>query len=398
MSKSITTPLKVVYPRSDTTGLYTPPKRVVLSQEIGSHDILRVDYEEQFAYVEDTLRPGSPVRMFVRTPRGPMRWHGYVVSVSPLGSLNEEVPRVGCQVLCVGLTFPMKENSMDTYDGLEVDIVINDLISSSGLVPFMTGTRTPLVQTVLSRGDSKWTTLNRLAHLCGCLVFNTGTTVNVLTLRDIFRYYATQGIRLRHVSQAPDNDPYAFTEFTQDLELPYLNESDSGRGRVIAYGVDPVSGTPLEYMAGERDPMYLNETYLPVVGRSTNSLTSKSEAHRLLRWDEGIEVESVGINTVFAGQPIWFDLPDSSHWWLAYGVTHTWRDNQHTMRIQGVFRDTMVAPPPLRHPEVTKRPLIDGVHLTKEKLPVLSGGKRRIVQGTGGWATKDRWVVNRSHD
>lgn len=397
----IGTRVSVDYPRADTTGMGDDVQRVVLIQEVNKHDLLIIDHPGSLTYLADTLRSGSPVHMQTQSGNTLTDWYGYVDSVTPSeygyspdsplligGGVDQEAYNSSSQVVCVGLTYPLKKSMAATLSGDTVNMAVAKLVHAENLMPCVSDSK--VVQTISPAGRSVWQVITDLGTENGCLTFSTGSTVNWLTPKDIFEHFAISAPVLTHRSQSASLlDPKAMDYWEEDVTDNNSHDAD-WRTLTTLSGLDPLTGTVLEAEIGEG--LFTRQLTDPV--RSSTTLTARVEAAYNLAFSRVARITGRGNSYVNAGKPVFVKAPSGHSWWLVRKVEHVWspQDRRYTMQVTLVAHDDLPNPAVRKHPEVSltrKSPFPGSLQL--ESIPALEATARTLVTGGGSWGALDRW-------
>ena len=399
MAYRVGSKVDVEYPRADTSGISDEPTRVVLIQEVNRHDVLVVDHPGSLYYLEDTLRSGSPVQFSTTSARADTSWFGYVNNVTPseagyspdstyLNASPDAQDSATTQVVCVGTTFPFKKalDAPVTYE--TTSDAVTRIIRSENLLPFVSSC--DMTQTVPQVDRSAWQVITELARISGRLVFNTGTTVNWLSPDDIMTHYAVCAPTLSHISQTKSAlDAFAMPIWEVDVTDNNSHDDQSWRSETLMVAVDPVTGTVLNGTVG--DGMFSRRVV--EVARSRVSLKTKMEAAYNLAFSQSARLTGPGNPYVAAGRPVFVKSPDGYQWWLVRKVEHVWFpiNRQYRMQVTLMAHDGLPQPTTGQFPQVSMSRKTPYGSPQLEYMPVLTGGAKALVTGTGKWGIMDRW-------
>jgi hypothetical protein len=354
------------YPESDISGIVRRPTNIQIMERVNRHTIYVVRHEGRAEHVGETLRSGSPMVVDLTAHKGTHRWFGYVDSLTErMGEKTYYTDITG-----VGLTYPMKEGSHQTYTTLlEAERLI---IKQAGLVPIVRGPKSD--KPVLSSGRSMWSTLVETAEPFNQYVFSTGTTLNVMPVVDIIEMYAQEAYTLNY-HQA---DEWALNRF----EAP---RSDNVTTKQVGFGVDPLKAGVRS--AETADAMF---TSYPSVSVRTGIL-------------EQLDVDAIintaiaeggGNTAIHAGMLVYVQNVTPGPWWWVTAVTHefsvvggTYRMCLELARTRSVAKMSREEAPPTRN--LTRvGDFLERVNL--EYNPTLVKGDT-FVKGATTWKTSPVW-------
>lgn len=369
-----------LYPGSSVHGFVGPATRVEIIEETGKHTLFLVRHEGHAKFARESLRSGAPMRVGITARKGTRIWHGYVDSVTP-AETADNMPYTN--VVGVGTTYPMKEPAVSVLDGV-VDSE-RRLIKRAGLVPIVRGPED--ARQVLVAGRSQWEVLTETAAQYSQYVFATGTTVNVLQLKDIIDLYQQEAVTLVWSGSAGHmTSPYALRRF----RIPQTDNT-GGLGLVedrrIGFGVDPL--TARVTVRDEGTSMF--PRYQDFIARSFSNVADRFSGSTV---SHQAEAEGRGHIGVTAGKLVFIRGSDPGPWWLVQRVSHVFESesNEYEMRLSLLHSaDLKNMPKEVFAPQRNiHRKGDSGENVALEMEPMLHIGKR-LVKGSVSWQDSPRW-------
>ena len=354
------------YPESDLSGIVRRPTRIQVLERVNKHTIYVVRHEGRVEHIGETMRSGSPMVVDLTAHKGTHRWFGYVDSLTErMGDKTYYTDVTG-----VGLTYPMKEASLLSYPSLmEAE---RQIIKQSGLVPIVRGPASD--KPVISSGRSLWQTLVESAEPFNQFVFSTGTTLNVMPVKDIIEMYAQEAYTLKY-HQA---DEWALQRF----EAP---RSDNVTTKQVGFGLDPLKAGVRQ--AETQDAMF---TSYPTVAVRTG-IIDQLDVDAIINT---AIAEGGGNTAIHAGMLVYVQNVTPGPWWFVTAVTHdfsvvggTYKMCLELARTRSVAAMTRENLPPTRN-LTRKGDYLERVNL--EYSPTLVRGDT-FVNGTASWKTRPLW-------
>lgn len=388
----------ISYPGSDVTGADMTRVKVSVTEEVNKHTLMSVEHAGVFAYYQDTLRSGSPLRVDTWMPlHGSRSWYGYVDSVVPNGEVqtdrgDQASSGLTTEVVGVGITYPLKETSQRVWESTSYSSVVTDLANRAGLVAYTD--QDDQLQTIPQGGMSGWQLVNHLGAMSGRLAFTTGSTLNWMRPDSILEAFSGSAPRLRYATTVQEHGRYpgSLRLFEQEWSD---NNSHTGQWstEVSLTGVDPVTGVVAQSTVGQgMFARYLDET-----ARSLGTVGLKAEGTAVASMPMSARIAGVGNPYVAAGRPVYVRKGDFGQWWLVEKVTHTFDAalKSHWMEASLVSSDSFPTAPPSGFPKVDRSRRVSGACLCREEEPALTSGSPSLVFGAGNWGSLPRWTARK---
>lgn len=377
----------VSYPRSDMSGGGQRPTKIVVRQELGMHDVITSTHSGSFDYLYETLRSGSPIQVMAQSKESSVNWFGYVDSVQR-ESMTHDV--VASTVTAVGATYPMKRTRDTVWSGTSVTDLISTMISDAGLSPLVS--KVPAKQVVTQAGRSDFEVVRELCAAFGLHLFVTGTTVNVLTVSDILKFYDDTASTLVWSKDKNERalNPRMLNHFSESA-----SDNNSGLDRweteYRVAGVDP--RTSDVYQRSEGSGMFTN--FSGSTARSVMSVDWKSERALSVLGKEA-SARGLGSPSVVVGKPVYVSSPSGGAWWIVKKIEHVFTPSSGEYRMDALLGARGKMPSHLPSKQPTRNMVRNAVQCScSENSPLLKGGSGSLVQGMGSWGQMDRWVARR---
>lgn len=370
------------YPRSDLSGGNPSPERITVVQRLNRHDVFLIEHTGRFEYLVDTLRSGSPVQVMAAVSDRPTSWFGYVDSVTTSRTDEAELTLV----TAVGATYPMKRTRDVVIPSRRADDTIARYVGAAGLVPLVS--QTSVSQQVVQSGRSDFSVVRSLAEDFGMHLFVTGTTVNVLTVDDMFRFYGSMAPVLRWTHRVGERslDPSVLERYEPEFSDNNANE-DGWNTRTRAYGVSPDARISA-HVSGSG--MFTNYVSKPshydamTAAKGEGALDGNLLSHRAT-------ISGYSNLSVRPGQPVYVLTPSGGAWWVVVEARHVLVPSAQTHSFEAVLGRNEYFPDdePDSPSRCIERDLVRC--FCNEYRPVLAGGREPVVKDFGRWGDMDRW-------
>lgn len=264
----------VTYP--DFPTITNPVRSVVLTQEMGKHDIIEIYYSRFSNSYYKALKTGVPVQFKWKNDKVSETFVGYTVDVSHLTAqqLNRDT-----KITCVGASYPLKERVSKIWTNKTASEIVTDIAKDHGLKPFVTPSPIRFTQQSLV-GHSYWEKLNELAKRIGYGVQVIGSELHFHPIDKMIDQFMTTIPTLSFLDalQSPKSNILSPTLMSFEPTLgDHIESLDHSRSVNTVGGVDPVTGKTYSFKTSSnaigknlrkntKDPLFSSVETRTVVG------------------------------------------------------------------------------------------------------------------------------------
>ena len=219
----------------ETTIQPTVVYRADVFQKRYAHEMVSL-YFKDWGVHYDAIKPGSPVNLVINGFNQTREVYGYVHHINVDRSPGEYFT----EVVVIGASFPMKQQSQGIYKGLTADQIVKSIATDYNFVCY--AVPHPRVYPQLAQaGHSDWELLVRLSKQCGYTLRANNTELYFQPIMDDYTNYREEAF---HFIMRSTNDPQGSTIYSFK---PMIGESipyeDATKGAVAISGVDTVNNT-----------------------------------------------------------------------------------------------------------------------------------------------------------
>lgn len=229
----------VEYP--DMPSFEVQPRKIVLFQGIGKHDVVHIDYPRYSSVFARAMATGTPVRITWRNDKVSGEFVGHVVkSKVPLYQAVERVTTLKC----IGASFHTKNRESKIWINKTASEIAADIAKTNKLKANITPHNVRFSQQSLS-GQSYWEKLNELAYKIGYAVQVVGTELHFHPIDQMIDKFMTTVPVLAYadplggISASYEAPTLDFI----DVDLTDFDENAvQKRTEKVVSGIDPITG------------------------------------------------------------------------------------------------------------------------------------------------------------
>lgn len=230
---------EVVFP--DYPSFHTQPKTITLTQHMNSHDVMVLHFQYFNSLIVESFKTGTPVQIAWRNDKVNKTFIGYVshVQYPTTQVLNKYV-----EVVCVGGSYPLKEESSKIWVNTTASQVATEIAKKFFLKPIVTPSNVKLSQISMT-GHTYWEKLVELAHKIGYGVQVLGVELHFHPIDTMIDQFMTTIPVLSFL------DPFTNSNSVFDVQTldffesklgDFIEKSSNNRTTKVVSGVDPVTG------------------------------------------------------------------------------------------------------------------------------------------------------------
>ena len=299
---------------------------MTIYQRMYQHDVMVLKFKDWGRSVED-VRAGSPITVTLsQTGGGTKEYNGYVHHIN-----SDFAPgKNHMEVVAVGASFPMKQQSQTIYKGKTADQVVREIATKHGFAALATAHPRVFPQ-IAHAGHTDWQMLVRLAKQVGYLLRAENTELYFQPLLEDFKNLREEApaFRMRGANNPEGSTIYKFT--------PTIGESIDWDGNVKSAtaisGTDKATGSAVSITKQKRNAKTKTSSQLEFFDRFDTHVVAPdaetaqyeseaAEARQVFPYRGHAEV--LGHPQLRVGMPIFLDGIGSEHsgFWTVLGVEH----------------------------------------------------------------------------
>lgn len=393
----------------DYPNFFLEPNEITLEQKVNTHDILTLQFSSFNLVMLKGLKTQSPVQVNWRTSNGIKgTFFGVVYSVGRTHTIQTSR---NVEIMCLGLTFLMKESRSGVWSNQTIDYVVNLIAKRNGLKAIVSGHPARYSQ-ITQQGETDWEFLVRLAEMSG---YTISVKEKTLFFKSIDEVIADSLGEMPILYQEQSFIP-AFSsteEQTLDRITPvygdYLeNPEFSSNSIKINRGVDPIKAqsfksneSPKSKKPKRVDPIFTEELTSNVSNTKEFSQSIAKAKAAKARFNIPANFQSQGDprispNSLVEVQGV--EMVDADGYWLVHQVTHQISSNG-SYKCKGIILsdgkgDNKASSKTSKNqsdtPKVNLRAKLKAQSATKKrpkyKRPVTTFVKGKAKTSTGKWS------------
>jgi hypothetical protein len=321
-----------------------PANEFTLQQKVNTHDILTLKFSDFGLFMLKGLTTQSPVTVNWRTSNGIRgKFFGVVYAVQRTHAIQASKE---CEIICIGLTFLMKDSKPGVWINKTVDEVVRVIAKRNGLKAVVSGHPARYSQ-ITQAGESDWEFLQRLAEMSGYTIAVKEKTILFRTIDEIVSD-SIGGMPILFQEQTFMPPFSSLEEQTLDritplygdyLELPEL----SSNSFKITRGVDPIKAltfTSTESPKNKQkvrktksDPIFSDIMTSAVVNTKDFSQSVAKAKAAKARFNIPAHFQSQGDPRIVPNSLVEVEgvLDDADGYWLVHEVVHY-------LNVNGVYQ------------------------------------------------------------
>lgn len=271
----------------DFPGFTQLPYSLTLTQKMGSHDVLEMDFTSHNVYYVKALSTGVAVSVTWSNDLTSNTFIGYVSDLEHPTSSSIEKP---LKITCLGASYPLKERRQKIWKNATASEVVTDIAKFNNLKPVVTKSDIRFPQISFS-GQSQWQKVQELAHSIGYACQIMGVELHFHPVDVIINKFLTTVPVLAFVERdIPSlNQPRSQTlDHFESTQGDFGNFQGNIKAIKVVGGVDPVTGRIYKatsspssvgknIRAKNRDPLF-NDVDTSIVVTDKVSAQSLSDA------------------------------------------------------------------------------------------------------------------------
>lgn len=391
---------------------FTPnPNEITLEQKRDNHDILTLSFSNFTPVMLKGLKTQSPVQVSWRTSNGIKgTFFGVVYGIKRTHTIqtHKEV-----EIMCLGLTFLMKESRSGVWSNKTIDYVVNLIAKRNGLKAVVSGHPARYSQ-ITQQGETDWEFLIRLAEMSGYTISIKEKTILFKSIDEV-------------ISDSLDEMPILYQEQSfipafssseeqtldriSPLEGDYLESPDFPHNSFkITRGVDPIKAQTFtsnespknkkQTRVKKSDPIFTEELTSSVSNTKEFSQSVAKAKAAKSRFNMPANFQSQGDprispNSLVEVQGV--EMGDADGYWLVHQVTHQISSNgsykcKGILLSDGKEENKGSSKSPNRQsdtPKVNLRAKLKNQTATKKrpkyKKPITTFVKGKAKTSTGKW-------------
>lgn len=239
-----TNSFKINFP--DFPGLTKPARSIIITQEMGNHDIVEIYYSTFSSVFFKAIKTGVPVEITWRNDKVSEKFVGYTVDASYITA--QQLDR-DLKITCVGASYPFKDRTSKIWQNKTATEIATEIAKKFKLKPFVTPSPIRFTQQSLS-GQSYWEKLNELAKKIGYGVRVIGTELHFHPIDKMVDQFMTTIpiMSFKDPLQDPESnrDVPTLTYF-EPIVGDHIESAEFSRSTNLVSGVDPITGKLVSY-------------------------------------------------------------------------------------------------------------------------------------------------------
>jgi len=225
----------------DYPSFTTQPRKITLTQKINNHDVMVLRFQYFNTLIASSFRTGTPVEVAWNNDKDSKKFIGYV---SHLQYPTTQILNKYIEVVCVGGSYPLKEETSKIWVNTTASQVVTEIAKSFYLKPLVTPSTIKFSQISMS-GHTYWEKLVELANKIGYGVQVLGAELHFHPIDTMIDQFMTTIPVLAFL------DPYTNANALYNVQTlnsfesklgDYVEKSSNNRNNKIVSGVDPVTG------------------------------------------------------------------------------------------------------------------------------------------------------------
>lgn len=240
--------ISVDFPLTDLDPLEA--SSLVLLKRMGGIDTARVILPVRRDVLDSVVGAGSPIHVRWRAGSRTDSMHGYVYSYRP-GTVEYSDRTV---LIVVGAAYPMFSERGRTFYRMGIHSIAEEICDDYGFQ--LEVEPHPIVQEqILQRDESDWGLLSRLADEWGYVLSMEGVTVVFRPLDHVLRESFR---RITYEKIAPELSMFSMDRSLVEFEPTWQTAGSSPSAVTKGGGVDPASGSGIQWSSSGRETMFSN--------------------------------------------------------------------------------------------------------------------------------------------